>query len=154
MFPLRSSSYLRSILITPTAPNIQKYPHRNSFLASSRYNSSKSLSTTSSSSNKKPSYTPSPSPPALPPKEQKEFISLINQSNSSPQDQNKNNQTHPDLRNLGPEEFQGDINPKTGEVNGPKRDPLKWPNEWGYGGRVKQSSLHSYQFLFTSETVN
>ncbi|PLW08652.1 hypothetical protein PCANC_02990 [Puccinia coronata f. sp. avenae] len=89
-------------------------------------------------------YQPSPSPPALPPKEQREFIALINKSNSSPAQQShasndnssSTSQSHPDLRNLGPEEFSGDTNPKTGEVNGPKRDPLKWPNEWGYGGRA------------------
>lgn len=83
-------------------------------------------------------YTPSPSPPPLPPKEQKEFISLINKSNSSsPSSKDQaESQNHPDLRNLGPAEFEGDVNPKTGEVNGPKRDPLKWPNEWGYGGRA------------------
>ncbi|WAR56810.1 hypothetical protein PtB15_7B661 [Puccinia triticina] len=113
-----------SILTRRTAPTIQKPSFRNGL---ARHNSSKSTST------KKPTYQPSPSPPPLPPKEQKEFISLINQSNSSPPDQ-PTNQTHPDLRNLGPEEFQGDVNPRTGEVNGPKRDPLKWPNEWGYGG--------------------
>ncbi|XBW37644.1 hypothetical protein QEN19_003225 [Hanseniaspora menglaensis] len=32
-------------------------------------------------------------------------------------------------------EFEGNINPKTGEVNGPKQDPLKY-GDWAYNGRV------------------
>ena len=32
-------------------------------------------------------------------------------------------------------EFEGNVNPKTGEVNGPKQDPLKY-GDWSYNGRV------------------
>ncbi|KAF0270116.1 hypothetical protein FOG51_00880 [Hanseniaspora uvarum] len=32
-------------------------------------------------------------------------------------------------------EFEGNVNPKTGEVNGPKQDPLKY-GDWAYNGRV------------------
>ncbi|MBW0521947.1 hypothetical protein O181_061662 [Austropuccinia psidii MF-1] len=88
-------------------------------------------------SSKTSDYVPTPSPPSLSSEEQKEFKSLLNKSNSADQKINQDNlETHPDLRNLGPVEFEGEVNPKTGEIGGPKRDPLRWPNEWGYAGRA------------------
>ncbi|KAL7812752.1 hypothetical protein V8C26DRAFT_406468 [Trichoderma gracile] len=35
-------------------------------------------------------------------------------------------------------EFEGDVNPKTGEVGGPKNEPLRWGGngDWSYNGRV------------------
>lgn len=35
-------------------------------------------------------------------------------------------------------EFEGDTNPKTGEVGGPKTEPLRWGSggDWSYNGRV------------------
>ncbi|PSR77246.1 hypothetical protein BD289DRAFT_341702, partial [Coniella lustricola] len=35
-------------------------------------------------------------------------------------------------------EFRGDTNPKTGEVGGPKNEPLRWGSagDWSYNGRV------------------
>lgn len=35
-------------------------------------------------------------------------------------------------------EFEGDVNPKTGEVGGPKNEPLRWGSrgDWSYNGRV------------------
>ena len=35
-------------------------------------------------------------------------------------------------------EFQGDVNPRTGEVGGPKNEPLRWggDGDWSYNGRV------------------
>lgn len=35
-------------------------------------------------------------------------------------------------------EFHGDTNPKTGEVGGPKNEPLRWGSggDWSYNGRV------------------
>lgn len=34
-------------------------------------------------------------------------------------------------------EFEGEVNPKTGEVGGPKRDPFGAGNsDWQFGGRV------------------
>ncbi|KAL1850371.1 hypothetical protein Daus18300_012966 [Diaporthe australafricana] len=37
-----------------------------------------------------------------------------------------------------PPEFDGDKNPKTGEVGGPKTEPLRWGSagDWSYNGRV------------------
>ena len=37
-----------------------------------------------------------------------------------------------------PPEFKGDVNPKTGEVGGPKNEPLRWggAGDWSYNGRV------------------
>lgn len=43
---------------------------------------------------------------------------------------------HPNVRRGAPPEFEGDVNPKTGEVGGPKNDPLKWKGDWSYNGRV------------------
>jgi hypothetical protein len=37
-----------------------------------------------------------------------------------------------------PPEFEGDVNPKTGEVGGPKNEPLRWggQSDWSYNGRA------------------
>ncbi|KAG8160499.1 hypothetical protein KVR01_010035 [Diaporthe batatas] len=37
-----------------------------------------------------------------------------------------------------PPEFDGDKNPRTGEVGGPKTEPLRWGSagDWSYNGRV------------------
>ena len=45
---------------------------------------------------------------------------------------------HPDIRRGARAEFEGDRNPKTGEVGGPKNEPLRWGGEvdWSYNGRV------------------
>ena len=45
---------------------------------------------------------------------------------------------HPDVRRGTQPEFEGERNPKTGEVGGPKNDPLRWGGgvDWSYNGRV------------------
>lgn len=45
---------------------------------------------------------------------------------------------HPDVRRGAKPEFEGDRNPQTGEVGGPKNNPLRWGGEvdWSYNGRV------------------
>ncbi|KAK0739990.1 hypothetical protein B0T18DRAFT_417004 [Schizothecium vesticola] len=42
------------------------------------------------------------------------------------------------IRQGAPPEFEGDVNPKTGEVGGPKNEPLRWGGngDWSYNGRV------------------
>ncbi|KAK4235448.1 hypothetical protein C8A03DRAFT_36715 [Achaetomium macrosporum] len=42
------------------------------------------------------------------------------------------------IRQGAPPEFEGDKNPRTGEVGGPKNEPLRWGGEgdWSYNGRV------------------
>ncbi|KAK4507102.1 hypothetical protein PRZ48_000836 [Zasmidium cellare] len=45
---------------------------------------------------------------------------------------------HPNVRRGAAPEFEGDTNPKTGEVGGPKNEPLRWgvEGDWSYNGRV------------------
>jgi hypothetical protein len=48
---------------------------------------------------------------------------------------------HPDIRRGAKPEFVGDVNPVTGEIGGPKNDPLRWGStgdrgDWSYNGRV------------------
>jgi hypothetical protein len=45
---------------------------------------------------------------------------------------------HPHIRRGAPPEFKGETNPKTGEVNGPKNEPLRWgaSGDYSYNGRV------------------
>lgn len=48
---------------------------------------------------------------------------------------------HPNVRRGAAPEFEGDTNPKTGEVGGPKNEPLRWGSthnsgDWSYNGRV------------------
>ncbi|KAL2134385.1 hypothetical protein VTI74DRAFT_304 [Chaetomium olivicolor] len=42
------------------------------------------------------------------------------------------------IRQGAPPEFEGDKNPKTGEVGGPKNEPLRWGSggDWSFNGRV------------------
>jgi hypothetical protein len=42
------------------------------------------------------------------------------------------------MRKGAPPEFAGDKNPRTGEVGGPKNEPLRWGGEgdWSFNGRV------------------
>lgn len=97
-----------------------------------------------------------PSPPKLPKKDQEEFEALQKIANSQNAIDEYNRQieqdgfttsndsapvvlatdigTHAQYLKTIPE-FEGDVNPKTGEVGGPKQDPLKH-NDWSYNGRV------------------
>ncbi|XHG02162.1 hypothetical protein AWENTII_005522 [Aspergillus wentii] len=94
-------------------------------------------------------------PPRLPKEEQEIFEELQKKSTgafSTPQTAPKINQSphseatktgegeelHPDIRMGVQPEFEGEKNPKTGEVGGPKNEPLRWGAEgdWSYSGRV------------------
>lgn len=50
----------------------------------------------------------------------------------------KGEDLHPNMRRGAPPEFEGEVNPKTGEVGGPKNEPLRWgvEGDWSYNGRV------------------
>ncbi|KAI5450923.1 hypothetical protein NCC49_002663 [Naganishia albida] len=51
--------------------------------------------------------------------------------------ESKLQQQHPDLRKQAPAQFEGEVNPLTGEVGGPKRDPfVAGDGDWQYSGRV------------------
>lgn len=100
-----------------------------------------------------------PSPPRLPEEEQKIFEELQKQSalhdmGVNPESDSDGNMTannaaaenmedqeilHRDApRNRAKPEFEGERNPQTGEVGGPKNEPLKWgaQGDWSYNGRV------------------
>ncbi|CAG8011650.1 unnamed protein product [Penicillium salamii] len=96
-------------------------------------------------------FSNSPAPPRLPKEEQEIFEQLQKRStgafstpqvNQSPQAEiqadGSGGELHPDApKGLKPE-FEGEKNPKTGEVGGPKNEPLRWGSgsDWSYGGRV------------------
>jgi hypothetical protein len=112
------------------------------------------------------SWSPSPAPPRLPKEEQEVFEQLQKQStgafstpipstndlrakiNQSPQSEatplvkveakGDGEELHPHVRRGAKPEFEGDVNPKTGEVGGPKNEPLRWGDagDWSYNGRV------------------
>ena len=42
---------------------------------------------------------------------------------------------HPDAREPPKAEFEGDVNPVTGERGGPKQEPLRH-GDWSFGGRA------------------
>ncbi|KIW72856.1 hypothetical protein PV04_01020 [Phialophora macrospora] len=50
----------------------------------------------------------------------------------------KGEELHPNVMRGAEPEFEGDVNPKTGEVGGPKNEPLRWgpTGEWTYNGRA------------------
>lgn len=103
-------------------------------------------------------FATGPAPPRLPKEEQEIFEELqrqstgafstprtppkINQSPDSQPEQAAQNassdELHPDMREGVKPEFEGEKNPKTGEVGGPKNEPLRWGHQgdWSYNGRV------------------
>ncbi|KAG0045390.1 putative mitochondrial protein, conserved [Gryganskiella cystojenkinii] len=61
--------------------------------------------------------------------DQAEFEKLVKEAASSPATE------HPDAKTPVPNEFEGDTNPTTGEVGGPKREPVRF-GDWSFKGRV------------------
>lgn len=109
----------------------------------------RSLSTTASraGNDKASPFNRGPAPPRLPQEEQEIFEELQRKSTgafSTPQvnqaagSEEASQMMHPDAVAGVRPEFDGDKNPKTGEVGGPKNEPLRWGAEgdWSYGGRV------------------
>ena len=118
---------------------------------------------TSSTTHKNPSFE-RPGPPPLPAKEQREFEKLIKEKQSECEQRQRircvdldadvkcasladlspfsanasmdSEELHPDMRRKPDPDFDGETNPMTGEVGGPKKDPLAWQREWTYGGRA------------------
>ncbi|KAK3196522.1 hypothetical protein K4F52_000404 [Lecanicillium sp. MT-2017a] len=105
------------------------------------------------------SFTNRPSPPKLPAGEQAEFERLqreasvssafqpVEESSSttaSSSDAAAKKPSEDELHESGAlfrgakPEFDGDTNPRTGEVGGPKNEPLRWGSagDWSYNGKV------------------
>ncbi|KAK7938013.1 FMP21 [Apiospora aurea] len=108
------------------------------------------------------SFASSPAPPRLPAEEQAEFERLQRTANTQ-QGFNPSSTPTPEptitvktaaatptieeegtvqpnvpLRKGAPPEFEGETNPKTGEVGGPKNEPLRWgaAGDYSFNGRV------------------
>ncbi|PAV18413.1 hypothetical protein PNOK_0525500 [Pyrrhoderma noxium] len=83
-----------------------------------------------------------PAPPPLPPKQQREFEELVRAAATPASNSQQNNtidsgaELHPDARRSPSSEFEGDTNPVTGEVNGPKTEPVRH-GDWSFGGQKK-----------------
>lgn len=87
-----------------------------------------------------------PAPPRLPAKDQSEFETLLKQSTGAfsvskaiKEEQITSlpaEEMHKDLRRGAKPEFEGEKNPKTGEVGGPKNEPLLAGREWTFNGRA------------------
>lgn len=87
-----------------------------------------------------------PSPPPLPREQQREFEELLRTAQAplsvpiSRGEAEAELALHPDAREPLRAEFEGDINPKTGEEGGPKREPVgRWAEgdgDWSFKGRV------------------
>ncbi|CEJ80692.1 hypothetical protein VHEMI00863 [[Torrubiella] hemipterigena] len=94
-----------------------------------------------------------PGPPKLPSAEQAEFERLQKEASVSSafqpvdgaSDTTTSTTTNEDsgiesgaLFKGAKPEFEGDTNPRTGEVGGPKNEPLRWGGEsdWSYNGKV------------------
>jgi hypothetical protein len=83
-----------------------------------------------------PPFKSRPAPvPLADPQEQKEFEELVRKNQGSFNAQMEESSAHPDLRKEQSPQFEGDKNPETGEIGGPKQEPLKH-GDWSYGARV------------------
>lgn len=110
--------------------------------------STRTLSTTAThASDKSSPFNRGPAPPRLPQEEQEVFEELQRKStgafstpqvNQSPASEEASQAMHPDAVAGVKPDFEGEKNPKTGEVGGPKNEPLRWgaQGDWSYGGRV------------------
>ncbi|KAK9390046.1 hypothetical protein V1515DRAFT_530121 [Lipomyces mesembrius] len=101
---------------------------------------------------------PRPGPPRLPQEEQDEFERLLEKANEGtfvpkkapeqPESEALENPAAKILKTDGAQsggqpayagrtipEFEGDVNPKTGEIGGPKQDPLRH-GDYSFNGRV------------------
>ena len=81
-----------------------------------------------------------PAPPPLPREQQREFEELVRNAQTplapAPQSSTSTAEAalnmHPDARKPIVPEFEGDVNPITGEQGGPKREPVgKWGEDVG-----------------------
>lgn len=103
-------------------------------------------------SSKSPFASRGPSPPQLSAEEQKEFEKLQQAANTQIAIEQYNEDHGFKSENAPPKvassdvgtfgsmlktipEFEGDVNPKTGEVNGPKQDPIRH-GDWSFNGRT------------------
>ena len=84
-----------------------------------------------------------PSPPSLPREQQREFEELVRKAQAPlarKEDAEAELSLHPDARPPVTPEFEGEVNPVTGEQGGPKREPVKqWVEDggdWSFKGRV------------------
>ncbi|KAF8320689.1 hypothetical protein DL93DRAFT_2044500, partial [Clavulina sp. PMI_390] len=89
-----------------------------------------------------------PGPPPLPATEQKEFEELVKNaqrpsatvktttSQPTTSSSNQTKELHPDARKKPQPEFEGEVNPVTGERGGPKREPVRPGSDWSFGGKV------------------
>ena len=90
-----------------------------------------------------------PSPPPLPREEQREFEDLVRKAQMPLSQQTVGRDQaeadlamHPDARKPLQPDFEGDVNPATGEQGGPKHEPVgRWGEgegheDWSFKGRV------------------
>ena len=87
-----------------------------------------------------------PSPPSLPKEEQHEFEELLRKAQAplsvgtSHEETEADLALHPDSPHPIKPDFDGDINPTTGEEGGPKTEPVQqWGDgegDWSFKGRV------------------
>lgn len=70
--------------------------------------------------------------------EQGQQASFKDEFNRTIEARGKGEELHPNVRRGAKPEFEGDVNPNTGEVGGPKNEPLRWgaAGEWSYNGRT------------------
>ena len=142
-------------LLEKTEPQQQQQPRSSSSSSSSSSNpfatasspssARRTLHTSARLSAPKPPPLFQPGPPRLAAAEQAEFEALVKQAQGAgtsleqarAQLESEQGVVHPDMRRKPEPEFEGDTNPRTGEVGGPKRDPfLAGAEDWQYGGRV------------------
>jgi len=90
-----------------------------------------------SMASKPPPLGPRPAPHPLPAEQQREFEELQRQAANEPAGRAER---HPDAPVPLEAEFDGDVNPATGERGGPKREPVqRWigdEGDWSFKGRV------------------
>jgi len=84
-----------------------------------------------------------PAPPPLPREEQRELEELLRKAQTplAPSNDEADPTIHPDTRIRVKPEFEGEINPNTGEQGGPKQEPVaRWTadpgGDWSFKGRV------------------
>jgi hypothetical protein len=105
----------------------------------------RSLTTSPTALRNAPSFS-RPGPPPLPAADQAEFEELVkaNQTVGTAPAQpevSAGDMEHRDIRRGARPQFEGEVNPATGEKGGPKVDPfIAGDGDWQFGGRVTVSA--------------
>lgn len=141
---LRATAPFRSDPAPPRLPKADQELYENLQRASTGAFSTPKTQVVINQSPASSSHSPQRQPPQInqsphaEPESEPSTEQKIENINAKVEARGSGQELHPDVRRGARPEFEGDKNPKTGEIGGPKNEPLRWGGgvDWSYNGRV------------------